>query len=353
MVDILIQPPELRRISEQLRTSAQKIEAAMQAIDDAISSLKGDKFLGNRSDKVRANYAPQREALLTAKNVVLHFEDELKNTANIFEQADRSDGRKKIIYLINGINYDGNESSLKKLQERIKEQYGDNVDVRIVGDHPYDSNLQQYNINIDGTKYGRLLSQIDWRIGASVWLYNKGLGVANTVYGVGQVATEYITGGSSQSRKVYDWIDDNLRKDGLIKNTDVDIVLVGHSGGGAIAPNIVAAIEKKLGVNVSGIVTMGSPLSNYDHGSKYGKIFDVEHEGDGIGRIANIGPIRSDENRYLVPSLIGGDKLWQDASGNIHSVSSTTGTDNPNNWGDAHGSYWNSSEVVDAIGAAL
>jgi len=89
MVDILIQPPELRRISEQLRTSAQKIEAALQAIDNDIRSLKGDKFLGSRSDKLQVNYAPKREALLKAKNIILHFAEDLNIAAGVFEKADK------------------------------------------------------------------------------------------------------------------------------------------------------------------------------------------------------------------------------------------------------------------------
>ena len=391
MVDILIQPPELRQISEQLRTSAQKIAAAMQAIDDAISSLKGDNFLGNRSNNVQANYAPKREALLTAKNIILHFAEDLKNTANIFEQADRSDGRKKILYLVNGINYDGSEGSLKALQGKIKQQYGDNVEVRIVGAHPYDSNLQQYKTNLEkhktnlgGTHFGGWFKPVDWITGGGAAFVNKstklsfgaidtvsetGLGLANTVYGVGQVASEYITGGSVQSQKVYNWIQKDLSENGLIDSKDLDIVLVGHSGGGAIVANIVDDVENKLGVNVSGMVTMGSPLSNYDHASKYAEtIIDIEHKGDGIGRIANFGPIRSDENRYLIPGLIlapipgigqaagvlgliGGDGIFRDSSNNIQSIISTDS--GYGSWGDAHGSYWNSPQVVDAIGSVL
>jgi predicted double-glycine peptidase/uncharacterized protein YukE len=90
MTDILIRPLELRQISEQLRASAKKIGAALQAIDHDILSLKGDKFLGNRANAVQAHYAPKREALLKAKEIVAHFAEDLQNIAAAFERADRS-----------------------------------------------------------------------------------------------------------------------------------------------------------------------------------------------------------------------------------------------------------------------
>jgi len=89
MTDILVHPQELRQISEQLRLSAKKVGVALQAIDNDILSLKGDKFLGNRADTVQAHYAPKREALLQAQNIVIHFADDLQNAATVFENADR------------------------------------------------------------------------------------------------------------------------------------------------------------------------------------------------------------------------------------------------------------------------
>lgn len=88
MVDILVSPPELRQFSEQLRSSAKKIGSALQSIDNDILSLKGDKFLGNRANTVQAHYAPKREALLKAKDIVLHFAEDLKTMADVFERAD-------------------------------------------------------------------------------------------------------------------------------------------------------------------------------------------------------------------------------------------------------------------------
>lgn len=89
MTDILVRPPELRQISEQLRSCAQKIGIALQAIDGNILLLKGDKFLGNRADMVQSHYVPKRDALLKAKNIVSHFADDLQRAATVFESADR------------------------------------------------------------------------------------------------------------------------------------------------------------------------------------------------------------------------------------------------------------------------
>lgn len=88
MTQILVQPPQLRQTAEQLRTHAQKIDQALCAIDDDIRSLKGHHFLGQRADAVQAHYAPKRGALMVAKNLVMHFANELQVAANVFERAD-------------------------------------------------------------------------------------------------------------------------------------------------------------------------------------------------------------------------------------------------------------------------
>lgn len=91
MSQILIRPQELRQTSDQLRASAKKIDAALQAIDQEILSLKGDNFLGNRANAVQAHYAPKRQALLKAKSMIAHFAEDLLSAATRFEQADKGD----------------------------------------------------------------------------------------------------------------------------------------------------------------------------------------------------------------------------------------------------------------------
>jgi len=88
MVQILVQPPQLRKTAEQLRSQAQKIDQALHAIDDDINSLKGSVFLGHRATELQSHYAPQRDALLSAKNMVIRFAEELDTAASAFEKAD-------------------------------------------------------------------------------------------------------------------------------------------------------------------------------------------------------------------------------------------------------------------------
>ena len=89
MPNILVQPQQLRQTAEQLRSHAQKIDQALHAIDNDIRSLKGHHFLGRRADTVQAHYAPKRDALLNANELVLRFSEELKTAASTFEHADQ------------------------------------------------------------------------------------------------------------------------------------------------------------------------------------------------------------------------------------------------------------------------
>jgi uncharacterized protein YukE len=88
MSNILVQPQQLRQKAEILRAHAQKIDQALLTIDQTLMSLKGDFFLGLRADAVQTRYAPQKEALLQAKNMVLQFSDELNTIAERFSAAD-------------------------------------------------------------------------------------------------------------------------------------------------------------------------------------------------------------------------------------------------------------------------
>ena len=89
MTDILVRPSELRASAEQLHASAQRIGQAMQMIDHDISLLRGDKFLGQRATALHSHYAAKREALLKARQLILHFCQDLKTAADVFEKADQ------------------------------------------------------------------------------------------------------------------------------------------------------------------------------------------------------------------------------------------------------------------------
>ncbi len=310
-------------------------------------------------------------ALIEAENVLTRIMNIIHNadvgTAAFFKDfGDVSSGsaKKTRIYLINGINYNGDPKSLNDLREQLKAKYGKDVEVVVVGEndsrsHPYSTDLSKY-----ATHFGGLLSPVDW-------LTARGLELTNTVVGVGQVVREYITGGSTESQKVFQWIQDDMARNGLIGDKDLNVVLVGHSGGGAIAGNIVDDIENKLKVNVSGLVTMGSPISNYDNASAYAeKIIDIRNQADLVGNPLGLGTIRSDEMRvgWLLPlgtsrnpidylgSVTGMDQGFRNPNINVQNITTQDGGYfqwNPLNWIDAHGSYWNSPTVVDAIGSMI
>ena len=90
MNDILISPKKLLEISDQLIAGAMRLGTALQGIDSDITSLMGDKFLGNRANSVQTHYEPKRQLLLEAKNIVSHFAADLQNIAEVFEWADNN-----------------------------------------------------------------------------------------------------------------------------------------------------------------------------------------------------------------------------------------------------------------------
>ena len=64
------------------------------------------------------------------------------------------------------------------------------------------------------------------------------------------------------------------------------IVLVAHSGGGAVVTDLAGMIERDLNVDVRGVVTEGSPLASYAEASRYAEyIVEVQHEKDWVHHI--------------------------------------------------------------------
>lgn len=137
MSQILVHPQELRQAAEGLQAYAKKIDVALQAIDNDMLSLKRDNFLGNRANAVQVYYAPKREALLKAKEIVSHFSEDLRNTATRFEQADNakvlssfnssSGTGQNLTASVLGVSgsaiSDSNLISLLKDNKRLKEEY--------------------------------------------------------------------------------------------------------------------------------------------------------------------------------------------------------------------------------------
>ncbi len=171
---------------------------------------------------------------------------------------------------------------------------------------------------------------------------------ASTTGGVSQVVNEYRQGGQGPfTQQTYDFISQDLRNHPLLPGQRV--VLMGHSGGGAVVANLAGELERNLGVDVGGIVTLGSPVSNYDLASRYAEqIIQVRHQSDFVG----IPVIRTDEGHGLAPwqwDQIFLTEIMRRDAGDRPNVSQVR-LDNPvNGVVEAHGSYMNSLDLLAAL----
>ncbi len=223
------------------------------------------------------------------------------------------------IYIINGINSAGN----------VEGRIGDNDSVALedlLEKHGYDPDevistsaifLQPKQTNFKGTDLGGLFSPLDWftgglasnidrvtNTGAAAINYLTGSSVYSSVHGIAEVYEEYMDGERGiYTQKVYSEIAADLRNNPLAPGQTV--MIMGHSGGGQVGSNVVGMLERNLDVDVSGLVTMGSPVSNYDEAGRYAEtIADVMHHQDRVGALVGTPLIRSDEARYFAPAAL-------------------------------------------------
>ncbi len=235
------------------------------------------------------------------------------------------------IYIINGINSQGNVPGAFDLNgnmirgdddsvavERLLEKYGYDPDqvtsTSAIFIAPKGTNLT--GTALTGTHFGGLLSPIDWLMGAAAStvntvtdagadFINQASGAAvGSIYGSVEVLAEYISGEHGKyTERIYNEIAADLRDNPLAPGQTV--MLMGHSGGGAVTANLAGMLERNLGVDVSGMVTMGSPVSNYDEAGHYVELIaDVSHAQDRIGAPTGTGVIRSEESRVGVPAAL-------------------------------------------------
>jgi predicted alpha/beta-hydrolase family hydrolase len=202
------------------------------------------------------------------------------------------------IYLINGINWSGDESTLIQLQGNLKDRFGSQAEVVVVSDHPYDYTQGEREF----------VKQYLGNNGAA----QSAVSLLNTVRGVYAVANEHTLGVNGfETNRVYNWIDEDLRRNPLAAGGSA--VLVGHSGGGAIAANLVEKLETQRGTDVSMLVTLGSPVSNYDMASRrVEQVLQVRDPGDFL--IGNDW-VRSNESRAIVSPILAGLPLSSAAGG--------------------------------------
>ena len=208
------------------------------------------------------------------------------------------------VYFVNGINSAGN----------VPGEVGDDQSValkRLFEAWGYDPSqlrathaiyLRPKPTHLTGTNFGGLLTPVDWITGGVAGLINRftASDAYSSLYGAGEVLREYIMGSKGPyTQKIYAEIQNDLMRHPLAPGQS--IVLVGHSGGGAVVANLAGMIENRLGYDVSGVITMGSPVSNYDEAGRYAEtIVQIRHREDWIGTPV----VRSEESRSMIPGTL-------------------------------------------------
>jgi WXG100 family type VII secretion target len=259
------------------------------------------------------------------------------------------------IYIINGINSDGNVpggygDDQSVATERLLERYGYDPDQVKSTSAIYlkPQGTQLTGTAFTGTRFGGWASGIDWLTAKGAALVNDitnwGAQTINNAWGsirgVGEVVDEYLRGEQGRyTQQVYNEIAADLRDNPLLPGQTV--ILIGHSGGGAVAANVTGMLERNLGVDVSGVITMGAPIANFDEAQRYAeKIVDVRHRDDML--VQSVGPLPI---RGAPPGSGGGRP--DGSNGNTFILPLYTQT------ADAHGSYMQDPAVSHEMLRAL
>lgn len=206
------------------------------------------------------------------------------------------------VYVVNGINSLGNEPGKigdddSLAFESLLERYGyDPNEVRstpAIYLRPFPGEFS--GTDLTGTQYGGWLRPVDWitnsgarginaLTGGVAAIGNQAAYVSSSVYGAVEVTAEYLHGEHGKyTQATYDFVRFDLARSPLLPNQD--IILVGHSGGGAVVDDLPGMIERGTGYNVRGVVTLASPISNYDEAGRYAEIVvDLSHRSDIVGQ---------------------------------------------------------------------
>jgi WXG100 family type VII secretion target len=86
---IEVRPQDLDTKAAQIRQHAQKIQAAIDAVDTDINSLNASQFEGNRATDLRTRYRRYSDYLRSFKPMVERFAIELEQAATKFRIADK------------------------------------------------------------------------------------------------------------------------------------------------------------------------------------------------------------------------------------------------------------------------
>lgn len=252
------------------------------------------------------------------------------------------------IYLINGIRSsteDGKPDERMQEFEHLIENYGysrdDVTTLNAVYNGDYGTHWEGSNwkgTDWSGTGQDGLWGAVT---GAGAWIVNKTTGTLadgtnwttdkitgatnwttdnmfNTLVGAVEVGQEYsLEDGGQYTQEAYRNIMDDINEHPL--DPGQEVILIGHSGGGAIVANLPDMLERR-GIEVEGVVTMGSPLA---------KIFKANND-----------------SRHVVELQADGDWLvggWKDVMTMGRSTELSTG-------GGDHNSYLTSQNVIRLLG---
>ncbi len=88
MPEILVKPAELDSSADQIRSSAARIQQAIEAVDAELQRMSGERFSGHRAEALRARYQAMRQTLMSFAPLLTGFGTVLNEAAAEFRKAD-------------------------------------------------------------------------------------------------------------------------------------------------------------------------------------------------------------------------------------------------------------------------
>lgn len=362
----------LTHIAKRFWQESEDVSQIYHAIKDEINALKSnwagnaaDTFFTEMENELLPGIQRVSHALLTSEatlnQIIKIFRQAEIETEDYYKSIEPPDkaitaiGKQSLIYLINGVNYNDNNQNSNELKQALKQKYGPNVDVITIDNPPQNVHLSSFETNLSGKNFGNWLSPVNWIKGNEATVIrkvaSKGLSAVNRV-------NEYISSDSAGLEKAYHWLKEDMQQNGLIAQENLSMVQPTYNG----TDNITENIENELRVHESSIITTNSPLSNYDYASQYAKkLTDASQSDNQIGGPVRIDALEMKHNTIsslklpgYIASVFGIDPSFYHSDIDILNIT-TEGNFSPwkpTTWKDSLNTYWNSSDIIDAIGKA-
>lgn len=342
---------KLEAIAQRFDTQGESIDALLSRLESSSHNLRAGGWIGEGADAFFAEMSSELlpaimrlaaalyEAARVARQIALLMGEAEAEAAALFDGGTISKEVTAYTYdpppshivtriekgtpipppyvvIINGINSAGNVDSQGNpthaddqsiaLEEMLVANGYDRsqiLSVDAIFEEPLKGDLR--GTQLEGTHFGGLASFVDlhtWRIANDINSITAGAAITinllspliNSAWGSAEVVNEYVLGDQGYyTNVVYEQLKLKLDENELLPGQS--ILIIGHSGGGAVAANLVGKVERELGYDVSGLVTLGSPVANYDEAARYAeRIIDVRHAQDVYGTPI----IRSEESRW-------------------------------------------------------